>query len=81
MSDWNDNEECIRNPYKWNMNVFFNLVETHHAVLQMFEGFIIFSMAIKCSLILKEAAEINAAHQTAEVSDYDNMHFQKIGSK
>lgn len=40
----------------------FNLVETYHAVLQMCEGFIMFSLAIKCGLFFKEAAEIIAAH-------------------
>lgn len=31
--------------------------------------------------LLKEAAEIKAAHQMAEVNDYDDVHVCKIGSK
>ena len=80
MSDWNRNEECVKNLYQQDVDSFFNLVEPHHAVLQMSKGSVIFSMAIKCSLSFKRAAEMNAAHQMAEVNDSDDVHFCKIGS-
>lgn len=80
MSDLNGNEECIKNLYKQDVDSLFNLVEPHHAVLQTSKGSIIFSMAIKCSLSFKRAAEMNAAHQMAEVNDSDDVHFCKIGS-
>ena len=36
MSDWNDNEKCIRNLDKQNVDVLFSQVEPRHAALQMF---------------------------------------------
>lgn len=54
MSDWNDNEECVRNLYKCDVKAPFSLAESHHAALQMFEGSIMFSMAIKAAYLLKK---------------------------
>lgn len=56
----------------------FSLVGPPCAALQTFEGSIISSMAIKAACLLKEAAEINTAHQMPEVNDYDDVYFLQI---
>lgn len=56
----------------------FNLVEPPRAAFQTFEGSLISSMDIKAACLLKEAAEINAAHQMPEANDYDDVYFLQI---